>query len=62
MGMFDELKDKALKLAQEHPERLESVSDQLIERGGDAADHVTNGKYAEHVETAQQKADDAIGS
>jgi hypothetical protein len=62
MGMFDELKDKAVKLAEEHPEQVEAVSDQLIERGGDAVDHVTHGKYADQVDSAQVKADEAIGT
>lgn len=62
MGMFDELKDKAQKLAEEHPEQVESISDQVIERGGDAVDHFTDGKYADQVDSAQRKADDAIGS
>jgi hypothetical protein len=61
MGMFDELKDKAAKLASEHPDQVEKISDQVIEKAGDAADHATGGKYADKVDLGQDKADDAIG-
>lgn len=61
MGMFDELKSKAAKLAKDHPDQVEKISDQVIEKAGDAADKMTGGKHADHVNAAQQKADDAIG-
>lgn len=61
MGMFDEMKDKAAKLAADHPDQVEKISDQVIERGGDAADRATGGKYADKVDMAQEKADDSIG-
>ena len=61
MGMFDDIKKKATDFAAEHPDQVEKVSDQVIERGGDAADKVTGGKYADKIDTAEEKADDAIG-
>jgi hypothetical protein len=61
MGMFDEIKDKAAKLAADHPEMVEKVSDTVIEKAGDAADSATGGKHSDHITTAQQKADEAIG-
>jgi hypothetical protein len=61
MGMFDELKDKAAALAEEHKDVVEQVSDQAIDKAGDAADAATGGKFSGQVDAAQQKADDAIG-
>jgi antitoxin protein of toxin-antitoxin system len=62
MGAFDELKNKGEKLAADHPEQTEKVSDQANEKAGDTADRLSGGKHAEQVDSAQQKADDAIGS
>jgi hypothetical protein len=61
MSMFDELKDKAQKAAADHPDQVEKVSDQAIERGGDFADKRTDGSYASQVDGAQEKADNKIG-
>jgi hypothetical protein len=61
MGIFDELKDKGEKLAADHPDQVEKVSDQAIERGGDAADKATGDKYASHVDQVQEQADSKIG-
>ena len=61
MGTFDELKDKAEKAAADHPEQTEKFSDQASEKAGDAADNATGDKYSSQVDSAQQKADDAIG-
>ena len=61
MGMFDELKNEAEKAAKDHPEMAEKVSDQVIERGGDAADRATGDKYAAQVEKAEQAADERLG-
>lgn len=61
MGMFDEIKDKAEKAMQDHPEQVEKYSDEAIERAGDLADKVTGDKYADQVDKAQQAADDRIG-
>ncbi len=61
MGAFDELKDKAEKLATDHPDQVEKVSDEAIERGGDAADKATGDKYAKNVDQVQEQADAKIG-
>jgi hypothetical protein len=62
MGAFDELKDKGEKLAADHPEQAEKLSDQAIDQGGDAADKATGDKYSDQIDGAQKKADEAIGS
>ncbi|MBM6398945.1 antitoxin [Phycicoccus sonneratiae] len=61
MGFLDSAKEKLTELAEQHPEQVESLSDQAIERGGDAVDSATGGKYADKVDQAQAKADEAIG-
>ncbi len=61
MGMFDKLKAQAKEQMAAHPDQVEKVSDQAIERAGDAADSATGGKYADKVDQAQRKADDAVG-
>ena len=61
MGFLDDAQRKLDEVTKDHPDHVESVSDQAIERGGDAVDGVTGGKYADHVDSAQQRADDAIG-
>jgi hypothetical protein len=60
MGMFDELKDKAEDLAKDHKDVVEKVSDEVIERAGDAADSATKGRFSGQIDAAEQKADDAI--
>ena len=62
MGAFDELKDKGEKLASEHPDQVEKYSDEALDKGGDAADKATGGKFSSQVDGAQEKADDAVGS
>lgn len=37
------------------------MSDQALERGGDAADKATGGKYADQTGKGQQAADERIG-
>ena len=61
MSFFDSAKEKLQDLAGDHPDQVEQLSDQAIERGGDLADGATGGKYAEHVDQAQVKADGAVG-
>lgn len=61
MGFLDDAKQKLTDLAEQHPDQVESLSDQALERGGDAVDSATGGKYAEHVDQAQAKGDEAIG-
>jgi hypothetical protein len=61
VSFFDSAKEKLSGLAADHPDQVEKFSDQAIERGGDAVDSTTGGKYAEQVDQAQVKADGAIG-
>ncbi len=61
MGMFDDLKAKAHKQLEQHPDQVEKISDQVIERGGDVVDQRTGGKYADKVDKAQRSADEKIG-
>ena len=61
MGLFDDVTKKATEFAEKNPDKLESISDQVIEKGGDAADKATGGKYSSQIDGAQEKADGAIG-
>ena len=61
MSFFDSAKEKLQELAGDHPDQVEQLSDQAIQRGGDAVDSTTGGKYAEQVDQAQVKADGAVG-
>ncbi len=61
MGFLDDAKQKVDGLAQEHPDQVESLSDQAIGQGGDAVDRATGGRYADQVDTAQAKADESVG-
>lgn len=54
MGLFDEIKDKASELIQGHGDQV----DDAIDKAGDVVDEKTGGQYAEHVDTAQEKAKD----
>ncbi|MRH87191.1 antitoxin [Nocardia sp. SYP-A9097] len=59
MGLFDNLKDaagKAAELASEHADKL----DPLVDKVGDLVDDRTEGKYAEHVDKAQDAAKKAL--
>ena len=62
MGFLDDAKEKLTELASQHPDQVESLSDQALERGGDAVDSVTGNRYAEHVDQVQARGDEAIGS
>ena len=61
MGFLDDAKKKAEELAKAHPDQLEKISDTAIDKGGDLLDGATGGKYADKVDQAQEKADDAVG-
>ncbi|MEB8327195.1 antitoxin [Dietzia kunjamensis] len=52
MGLFDKAKDFAGK----NPDKVDSV----LDKAGDAFDQRTGGKYAEHTDTAQEKAGDYL--
>lgn len=59
MGLFDNLKDvagKAADLAGQHADKL----DPLVEKVGDVVDERTDGKFAGHVDTAQDAAKKAL--
>lgn len=60
MGFLDDAKKKAGELAEQHPEQLEKLSDGAIGKAGDLVDGATGGKYADKVDTAQDKADDSV--
>jgi hypothetical protein len=61
MGLFDDVKKKATEFAEKNPDKLESISDQVIEKAGDLADSVTHDKYSAQIDGVQKKADDAVG-
>jgi MT0933-like antitoxin protein len=61
VSFLDSAKEKLQELADDNPDQVEQLSDQAITHGGDAVDRVTGGKYAEHVDQGQVKADEAIG-
>ena len=43
MSFFDSAKEKVQELAGDHPDQVEQLSDQAIERGGDTVDSATGG-------------------
>jgi hypothetical protein len=59
--MFDDARQQAEKAAKDHPDKVEKLSDQAVERGGDAADRATGDKYGDQVDKAQKSADERIG-
>jgi predicted hydrolase (HD superfamily) len=61
MGMMDDFKDKAADLVKDHADKVEGISDTLLEKAADAADDATGGKFSGAIDAAQDKADDAIG-
>lgn len=61
MGIFDAAKDKATEFANDNPDKVESLSDQGIERAGDFADDKSGGKFADKIDSAQEQADQRIG-
>ncbi|MFW5469900.1 antitoxin [Knoellia sp. CPCC 206435] len=62
MSFFDSAKEKAEGLAADNPDKLEEFSDQGLERGGDAADSASGGRFGEHIDQGQVAADERIGS
>ncbi len=59
---MDSAKEKAEGLAADNPDKLEDVSDQGLERGGDLADGASGGRASEHIDKGQAAADERIGS
>ncbi|MFN0281623.1 MAG: antitoxin [Kineosporiaceae bacterium] len=62
MSMFDELKDKAADFVKDNPDKVEGVSDSLLEKAAGLADNATGGKFSSQIDGAVEKADDAIGN
>ncbi len=60
MNAFDNLKNKAAELLEQAKGGLESVSDTVIEKAGDAVDSVTGGSFSEQIDSVQGTADDAV--
>jgi hypothetical protein len=61
MGIFDEIKDKVSEFVEGNPDKVEDLSDQGIDKAGDALDSATDGKFSDQVDQGQQIADDKIG-
>ncbi len=61
MSMFDELKDKAADFIKDNPDKVEGVSDNLLDKVAEIADEKTGGKFHDQIEGFEKKADDAIG-
>ncbi|MBI4942438.1 MAG: antitoxin [Actinobacteria bacterium] len=62
MSMFDELKNKATDFIKDNPDKIEGVSDNILEKAADLADEKTGGKFSSQIDGFEQKADDAIGN
>ena len=56
MGVFDNIKDKATELVDQHGDK----AGEGIDKAGDLADEKTGGKYADKVDLGQQKAKDGL--
>lgn len=61
MGFLDDAKGKLEDLVGNNPDKVEGLSDQGIEKASDLADNATGGKFSDHIDSAGQKADEAIG-
>lgn len=61
MSMFDDIKGKAADALADNPDKVEELSDQGIQKAGDLAHGASGGKFGEQIDSAEQKADDAIG-
>ncbi|PXX66744.1 antitoxin protein of toxin-antitoxin system [Nocardia tenerifensis] len=53
---FKDLANKAMDLAQQHADKVETV----IDKAGDLVDQKTDGKYASQVDSAQEAAKKAL--
>ena len=52
---------KAEELLAEHADKVEELSDQGIEKAGDAIDGATDGKFSEQIDQGQSMLDEKIG-
>ena len=62
MGFLDDAKEKLTELASQHPDQVESLSDQALERGGAAVASAPGGRYAAPDDPVQARGAEAIGS
>lgn len=62
MSFFDSAKEKAEQFATDNPDKLEELSDQGQERGGDLADGATGGRSSEQIDRGQAAADERLGA
>jgi hypothetical protein len=56
MGLLDRFRSKSTQAVDDHGDKIS----QAIEKGGDVVDDKTGGKYSDKVDTAQEKATDAL--
>ena len=61
MGMMDNIRQQASEAMTEHADKVETVSDQAIQRAGHFADQKTGGKAGAQIDQAEQAADARIG-
>ena len=52
MGLFDEIKDKAVELVQGNSDKV----NEAVEKAGDLVDEKTGGKFSDQVDAVQEKA------
>ncbi len=52
MGLFDEIKDKAVELVQGNSDKV----NEAVEKAGDLVDEKTGGQFSDKVDMAQEKA------
>lgn len=61
MGMFDELKNKAMDMAGDNLDKVEGLTDKVLDAAADAANAATGGKFADQIDSVKEQADGAIG-
>lgn len=61
MSMFDSAKDKAQEAMKDNPDKAEQLSDQGLERGGDALNDATGGKFGDQIDKGEEAADAKVG-
>lgn len=61
MGAFDEIKKKAEDLAG-GADKLEEVSDKVLDTAAEQADKATGGKHTDKIQSARDAADRMIGN
>lgn len=56
MSMFDNMKDKAEDLVNEHGDKVSEG----VDKAGEFADEKTGGKYSEHIDQGTDRAKDGL--